>query len=444
MMSPLHGWGFALARLAFALLIGVVLGLLIGGFWPVVAVTLAVCLAFQLYQLFRLDHWLHHRRRLDAPDPGGLWGDVVAQVVRLHRRKGYHKQRLIQMFRELRRSTAAMPDGVIVLNAANEITWFNRMASHLLGLRRKVDFGLRIDNLLRQPDFARYLNGSHFDAPVVVRGGRTLEGYYALQLVPYGDQQKLLLVRDVTRENLVEAMRRDFVANASHELRSPLTVISGYLETLANDSQLDPELLPPMQEMRRQAERMTAIVRDLLELSRLEASDAEVTGEEVDVPALLSLLRKDVLARSIKPATVSLELESEAHLRADPGLVHSAFWNLIDNAAKYTPPSGSMRLRWWSDAAGAHLAVSDTGPGIASWHLPRLTERLYRVDSARSRASGGSGLGLAIVKHVLQRHGAQLEVSSVEGEGSIFTCHFPLSRVIVAPRAVATADALTT
>jgi two-component system phosphate regulon sensor histidine kinase PhoR len=358
-----------------------------------------------------------------------MWGDVVAQVTRIHRRKTFHKQRTIQIFRELRRSTAAMPDGVIVLNADNEIIWFNRMAGQLLGLRRKVDYGLRIDNLLRQPEFARYLNGREFASTVVVRAGRSLESYLALQIVPYGADQKLLLARDVTRESRLEAMRRDFVANASHELRSPLTVMTGYLETLAGDPQLAPDVAAPMQEMRRQAERMTAIVQDLLELSRLEASDSEVDGDDVDVPALLAVLRKDVLARNPHPAVVDVKIETTEGLRGDAGQLHSAFWNLIDNAAKYTPPEGSMFVRWWADAAGAHLSVIDTGPGIASEHLPRLTERFYRIDSGRSRASGGSGLGLAIVKHVLQRHGGQLEVSSVEGQGSSFICHFPRSRL---------------
>ncbi len=432
MTKPVQAWGYAVAQVAIAVLIGAALGLFVGEFWPGLATTLAVYLIFHLYQLQRLDHWLRNRGVAQPPDPGGLWGDVVAQVVRLHRRKGFHKQRLIQIFRELRRSTAAMPDGVIVLNAENEITWFNRMAGQLLGLRRKVDRGLRIDNLLRQPEFSRYLHGNQFNAPVLVRAGRALDSHFALQLVPYGDNQKLLLVRDITHEIRVEAMRRDFVANASHELRSPLTVISGYLETLASDPQLDPEIAAPMQEMRRQAARMTAIVGDLLELSRLEANEVEVVGEDVDVPALLAMLRKDVLARDPRPSTVKLQLESGVHLRGEPGLLHSAFWNLIDNAAKYTPPSGAVTVRWWVDANGAYFSVSDTGPGIASEHIPRLTERFYRVDSGRSRASGGSGLGLAIVKHVLQRHGAQLEVTSVEGEGSVFRCHFPIARLIEA------------
>lgn len=235
MSSPLQGWSFALARLGLAVLVGAGIGLFVGNFWPGLAATLAIYLAIQLYHLFKLDYWLRNRGYTDPPDPGGLWGDVVAQVTRLHRRKTFHKQRAIQIFRELRRSTAAMPDGVLVLDAEHEITWFNRMAGQLLGLRRKLDYGLRIDNLLRQPEFARYIGSKDFNSAVVVRMGRSPETFLSLQLVPYGVDQKLLLVRDVTRESRLEAMRRDFVANASHELRSPLTVISGYLETLAGE-----------------------------------------------------------------------------------------------------------------------------------------------------------------------------------------------------------------
>jgi two-component system, OmpR family, phosphate regulon sensor histidine kinase PhoR len=228
-------------------------------------------------------------------------------------------------------------------------------------------------------------------------------------------------------------VRRDFVANASHELRSPLTVISGYLETLGQDPALDDELRGPVAEMQRQAERMTGIIRDLLELSRLEESDAVSGGTSIDVPALLALLRKDVLARAVRPRDVRVRIDSVAQLIGDEPEIHSAFSNLVDNAAKYTPPEGSIEMRWWVDEDGGHFAVSDTGMGIPQEHIPRLTERFYRVDAGRSRSTGGSGLGLAIVKHVLQRHGATLEVESEIGHGSTFTCHFPTERIASLP-----------
>ncbi|MGH8301987.1 MAG: ATP-binding protein, partial [Steroidobacteraceae bacterium] len=258
--------------------------------------------------------------------------------------------------------------------------------------------------------------------------------------VPYGEGQQLLLAADVSRQMRLEAVRRDFVANASHELRSPLTVICGYLETLSQDPALDRDLAGPVAEMRRQAERMTAIIHDLLELSRLEQTSGPAGGEPIDVPALLSSLRKDVLARPMHPREVRLRIDSEAALIGVASEIHSAFANLADNAAKYTPAEASIEMRWWVDEDGAHFSVTDTGIGIPSEHIPRLTERFYRVDQGRSRATGGSGLGLSIVKHVLQRHGAELEVRSVFGEGSTFICHFPPQRVHAARAAAAAAS----
>jgi len=343
--------------------------------------------------------------------------------------------------RQLQRSTAALPDGVVILNAQREIVWFNRMAARLLNLRRTADLGMRVENLLRAPEFVRYLAGQDYSNPVVVRTTTGEDGFLSLQVAPYGDGQLLLLVRDVSRQMRLEAVRRDFVANASHELRSPLTVISGYLETLAQDPVLDAELKGPVAEMRRQAERMTAIIRDLIELSRLEETDEVVGGEPVDVAALAALLRKDVLARPVRPKDVRVKVESQSRLLGDEPEIHSAFSNLVDNAAKYTGADGALEIRWSVDEDGGHFAVSDTGIGIPPEHIPRLTERFYRVDAGRSRATGGSGLGLAIVKHVLQRHGATLEVQSTLGAGSTFTCHFPPERIAAAVRPVSSATA---
>ena len=229
-------------------------------------------------------------------------------------------------------------------------------------------------------------------------------------------------------------MRKDFVANASHELRSPLTVVSGYLDSLAEDSSLDPGWHGPVQEMRRQSERMGRIVHDLLELSRLEASGSEADRVPVDVAGMLALLRKDIMARPEPTAQVLVALDTDAMLLGSEAELHSIFSNLLTNAAKYTPADGRIDVRWWIDERGANVEFRDTGIGIAAEHLPRLTERFYRVDPGRSRKLGGSGLGLAIVKHALQRHGGRLEVTSVEGKGSTFTCRFPASRI--SPREV--------
>lgn len=429
MQPATQAWWFAAGRLLGTIILGLGIGWVLSNVWAGLACALSFHLAWHLANLFRLEWWLRHRSYADAPDVGGVWGEIIAQIVRLHRRKRFHKQRFVQLIRQLQRSTAALPNGVVILNGQREIIWFNRMAGRLLNLRRTADLGLRIENLLREPEFARYLAAQDFSNPVVITPTTGEDCYLSLQVVPYGDGQQLLLVSDVSRQMRLEAVRRDFVANASHELRSPLTVISGYLETLSQDPALDLDLQGPVAEMRRQAERMTAIIRDLLELSRLEETDEVVGGESLDVPALISMLRKDVLARPTHPRDVRARIDSDAHLVGDEPEIHSAFSNLVDNAAKYTPPEGSIEMRWWVDDEGAHFSVTDTGMGIPAEHIPRLTERFYRVDAGRSRSTGGSGLGLAIVKHVLQRHGAELEVQSALGSGSTFTCHFPLQRV---------------
>jgi two-component system, OmpR family, phosphate regulon sensor histidine kinase PhoR len=441
MQPATQAWLFAAGRLLGTVLIGVGVGWLVGQPWAGLAVAVTLHLAWVLANLFRLEWWVRHRNYAEPPNAGGVWGEIIAQIVRLHRRKRFHKQRFVQLMRQLQRSTAALPNGVVILNAQREIVWFNRMAASLLNLRRTADLGIRIENLLREPEFVRYLGAGDYSIPVVIRPATGEDSFLSLQVAPYGDGQLLLLVSDVSRQMRLEAVRRDFVANASHELRSPLTVISGYLETLAADPALDPDLRAPVAEMRRQAERMTRIIRDLIELSRLEETDETVAGEPLDVAALLSLLRKDVLARPKHPSDVRVHIDSSARLLGSEPEIHSAFSNLVDNAAKYTGDDGSVEMRWWVDEDGGHFSVTDTGIGIPPEHIPRLTERFYRVDPGRSRATGGSGLGLAIVKHVLQRHGASLEVESRQGEGSTFTCHFPLARIVREARPASAATA---
>jgi two-component system phosphate regulon sensor histidine kinase PhoR len=431
-------WTFALVRLAGILFLGLVLGLFIGPVWAWVLLAASGYLAWQMSNLYRLDHWLQRRSSMDPPVIGGIWGDIISTVVRLHRRKRYHKQQLVQLFRELRQSTAALPDGVIILSGQREILWFNRPAGRLLGLKRPIDIGLRIDNLIRAPEFVQYLQGEDYSAPLVIRPPLQLDQYLALQLVPYGPGQSLMLVRDVTQQLRLEAMRKDFVANASHELRTPLTVISGYLDSLADDASLDPAWDGPIRDMRAQAQRMNAIIADLLELSRLESTDGQAPREPVDVPGMLRRLQRDALVQAGRPSReVSLALDTTQWLYGAESEIESAFTNLVVNALKYTPADGTVRMSWRADDEGAYFSVTDTGIGIPAEHIPRLTERFYRVDPGRSRGQGGSGLGLAIVKHALQRHGGWLEVHSVEGKGSTFTCHLPPQRLCAPPLQVA-------
>ncbi len=423
-------WWWLLARIVAALLAGLLAGLPFGHPAAGVALVASVVVARLLYLLRTTQRWLRGLSGAEAPEASGAWGELISLIARLQRRKQYHKRRLMRLLRELRRSTAAIPDGVVVLNPQGEILWFNRMAARLLHLRSRTDVGMRIENLMRQPEFIRYLRSGDYALPVLVTASVDADVWLQIHLVPYGDGQSLMLVRDVTRAQRLEAMRKDFVANASHELRSPLTVIAGYLETLGQDLDLDPALAAPIAEMRRQSTRMTGIIEDLLSLSRLEASGDAAERTPINVVSMLEHLRRDLVARLGQGASVQVEAASTAWLLGDEAQIHSAFANLVDNAAKYTPQGGAITLRWTSDTAGGHFSVQDTGIGIGPEHIPRLTERFYRVDPGRSRATGGSGLGLAIVKHVLQRHGATLEITSNEGRGSIFSCHFPDDRLV--------------
>jgi len=419
-----------LSWLVGALLAAALVGALFDHSLLFLAVALAAILAYHVRNLIRFEHWLRYRSEQPPPNMDGLWGEVLAITHRLYRRKVFHKRRVTALLREFRRMTSAMPDGAVLLGSNREILWFNRTAGHWLDLRRKVDYGIRIDNLVRNPDFIEYLDKRGAMAPPRIHLPKHGDRWLLFRLVTASDTgQQLLIIRDVTSEARLESMRKDFVANASHELRSPLTVIGGYLDALADEPGLDPAWQQPVQEMRRQSDRMRNIVQDLLELSRLEAQGGTAELAPVDVGGMLALIRKDALARPEHPAAVELHLDSDALLLGSESELHSIFANLVSNAVKYTPVSGRVDIRWWTDPAGGHVEVRDSGIGIPAEHLPRLTERFYRVDAGRSRRMGGSGLGLAIVKHALQRHGGRLDVQSIEGRGSTFSCHFPPERV---------------
>lgn len=424
-------------RVAVIAGLGLLVGLIFGRPWLGITGALAAYLFLQLRNLLVFDRWLRNRRVLEVPDMGGPWGEVIATVARIYRRKQFHKQRVVSLLREFRRLTSGLPEGAILLGPENELQWFNRQAAEWLGLQRKRDIGIRVENLVRYPDFIRYLETPHSGQSVILRQG-TADRWLSFHHVnSEGTTQSLLIVRDVTREVQLETMRKDFVANASHELRSPLTVITGYLDALSDDPALDPAWKTPVSEMRRQSERMRNIIEELLELSRLESSDAVQHEQRVDVGGLLSLLRKEAMSLEHRPREISLQLDSAACLRGSEMELQSAFSNLINNAVKYTPSEGRIDIRWWTDADGGHVAVSDTGIGIAGEHIPRLTERFYRVDAGRARKQGGAGLGLAIVKHALQRHDATLSIDSQEGKGSTFICHFPSARLLLQSKAMA-------
>jgi two-component system phosphate regulon sensor histidine kinase PhoR len=422
------------SRLGLTLLAALVLGFATGHIALAFAITIGIYAAVQVWNLVRLERWLRRRRIENPPDFSSLWGEVVAIVSRIYRRKQFHRARVTALLREFRKMTTAMPEGAVLLGPEHEILWFNHRAAEWLGLRRKRDFGIRIENLVRHPDFVEYLHSDEPGDGVVVQDATDINRWFSFHVVRTGTaERQLLMVRDVSREQQLQSMRRDFVANASHELRSPLTVITGYLDALADDQKLDPTWSAPILEMRRQAERMSTIIRDLLELSKLESGERPLDEEPIDIPGMLALLRKETLALEHRPHEVRLTLDSTQWLKGVENEVHSIVSNLLSNAVKYTPPQGEIELHWWTDEEGGHIAVRDTGVGIAPEHIPRLTERFYRVDSGRSRDLGGSGLGLAIVRHALQRHEGTLTIDSIEGRGSTFTCHFPSSRLMQPP-----------
>jgi two-component system phosphate regulon sensor histidine kinase PhoR len=318
---------------------------------------------------------------------------------------------------------------VVLLDSLWEIIWFNDAAARLLGLRPGQDLRRRIGNLIRHPDFVGYLKHGNFDEPLEIPAPTSGGLRVAIRIVPYGSDQRLLMARDVTHLHRLEEIRRDFVANASHELRSPLTVVSGYLDAMRADSRIEADWGVPLAEMGHQIQRMAAIIKDLLELSRLETETREASFAPVDVPGMLQRVRREALALGYGPREITVEADSAWLFGAEAELF-SAFSNLVFNAMRYTPDSGRVRIVWQREADGARLTVNDTGVGIAPEHIPRLTERFYRVDKSRNRDSGGTGLGLAIVKHVLQRHGASLSIESEPGKGSAFSCFFPAERVI--------------
>lgn len=358
-----------------------------------------------------------------------IWSQLYSRFSYLRSQSKQYKKSYRQLVKEVRKSTNAMPDGGIVLNSEFEIMLCNKAAQRLAGFRRKQDKGHRVDNILRDPAFSRYLHAGDFRNGIEIRSPVTEHGWLLCRIVPYGADQLLLLIQDITDRRRLAAMRRDFVANASHELRSPLTVVSGYLDTMASDEDIPEQWQKPLSQMQIQANRMNKIVAELLELSRLESAGAAPTDEIVDVCGLLAAAKKSLAGRNEIPQ-VEVNCQSRAKLHGSTAEIESLIDNLLSNAIRYTPKEGRIAMSWSSDAEGAALAVTDTGIGIEPELTPRLTERFFRVDAGRSRDDGGVGLGLAIVKHILERHDGQLDIDSTPGEGSSFTCRFSPGRIV--------------
>jgi len=402
-------------------------GLISGHYGGGLAIGLGLYLAWTLKQLLRLHDWLrHHKPDEPPPDGYGLWGEVFDSIYHLQRRDQRVRGRLQAVIDRVQESTAALKDAVIMLDSEGNLEWWNRAAETLLGLKTPQDSGQPVTNLVRHPRFKEYFAQANYAEPLEIPSPVNDRLRIQMLITRYGNNEHLMLVRDVTRLHLLEQMRKDFVANVSHELRTPLTVICGYLETLLdNVEEVNPRWVRALQQMHQQGGRMQTLLNDLLLLAKLEATDYPSDNQPIAVPALLQSIKNDAQALSgAKNQEIILDVESDWSLKGSEAELRSAFSNLIFNAVKYTPAEGKIRIRWWADGRGAHLSVQDSGIGIDTKHIPRLTERFYRVDSSRASNTGGTGLGLAIVKHVLLRHRGTLEINSALGKGSVFICNF--------------------
>ena len=407
----------------------VVVGLLLGRFWPVLAVASTAVVAWHYHRLWQALCRLANRQRFRRPDGRGLWAELDNQIHKRQNESRQRRQRLVSMVRAYRRTFAALPDAIVILDDGLCIGWFNEAATRLLGLHYPRDLRARFGNLVRHPRVLEWLASRDTDEPLLdVPAPADDSLRLSLRLIAYGEGEWLVVARDITKLMHLEQVRRDFVANVSHELRTPLTVIHGYLDML------EPEQMPQyagvIEEMRRQSQRMAQLVEDLLILSRLEAS-GQAGEEPVALAPMLETLRREGEALSQGRHRIRTEGSVERDLLGSTKELHSAFSNLVSNAVRYTPADGEVVIfASPRDGGGLAVGVRDTGPGIPRQHLPRITERFYRVSAGRSRGSGGTGLGLAIVKHVLNVHQARLEIESEPGRGSTFPCVFPPERTV--------------
>lgn len=404
-----------------------------GRAWGVatLAAGLAVLLVHHVANLAALARWLRDPLHASVPMGSGQWEPIFTALYRFVRNTLQHQHRLTAQLLRFRNAAQAMPDAVIVLDRDDHISWCNTTAERSFGLDAAKDAGQPILNLVRQPDFAAYIKGGDYGEPFVLRLARGDALTLSVRIVAYGQDEKLLLARDVTQAEKLEVMRRDFVANVSHELKTPLTVVSGFLETIADGTVKveAPRGRQALGLMRDQTDRMLRLIDDLLTLSTLESTTAPAREGAIDVQALLRVVHEEARVLSGGRHAIVLEPGPPASLWGDEREVRSAIANLVSNAVRYTPRNGRITLAWSERDGEGWMSVEDTGIGIESRHVPRITERFYRVDTGRSRETGGTGLGLAIVKHVLTHHQARLEVSSEPGKGSRFAAVFPARRL---------------
>ncbi|ELY3748373.1 phosphate regulon sensor histidine kinase PhoR [Cronobacter sakazakii] len=417
-----------------ALVLGAIFGYLA---WFLLAAVTGL-LIWHFWNLLRLSWWLWVDRSMTPPPGSGSWEPLLYGLHQMQLRNKKRRRELGNLIKRFRSGAESLPDAVVLTTEEGVIFWCNGLAQQLLGLRWPDDNGQNILNLLRYPEFTSYLRGKEFNRPLhlVLNNGRHLE----FRVMPYSEDQLLMVARDVTQMHQLEGARRNFFANVSHELRTPLTVLQGYLEMMHEQTLEGPLREKALHTMREQTFRMEGLVKQLLTLSKIEAAPAMQLNDTIDVPMMLRVVEREAQTLSQQKQTFTFEVDPQLKVLGNDEQLRSAISNLVYNAVNHTPAGTHITVRWEHVANGARFSVADTGPGIAAEHIPRLTERFYRVDKARSRQTGGSGLGLAIVKHALTHHDARLEIESTPGKGTTFSFLLP-ERLIVSAPAKALSDA---
>lgn len=419
-------------ELAFFYTPWIIVGWIFGYMPWLLFIATALQLAWHLHNQMKLSTWLWDEKRLTPPSGTGNWESLFNGIYRLQQRQRKKRKELTNLIRRFRNGAESLPDAVVVFRSEGNIVWCNKLAQHLLGFHWPDDNGQPISNLIRTPDFIKYLNKQDFSEPLEMCSPLNVERMLELRIVPYTEGEHLMVVRDVTQLKQLEGMRRNFFANVSHELRTPMTVLKGYLEMTEDPDMVVGPMWPKAHGvMTEQLNRMNSLVSQLLTLSKIEAAPMHELDEVVNVPLMLENLEKEAQSLSgDRGHRLDFKIDPKLKVLADEDQLRSAISNLVYNAVKYTPEGAEVKVRWYQSIQGAYLEVSDSGEGIEPQHLHRLTERFYRVDKARSRDTGGSGLGLAIVKHALTHHDSHLEIQSTVGIGSKFSFILP-SRLIV-------------
>lgn len=419
-----------LSRLVVYLLLSLFVGLLVGEPLWILLIALLGLVFWHYRQLARLNFWLWRDRKLTPPQGSGSWEGVFNGIYRLQGKNRRRVSQLAALLARFRQGAEALPDAAVVLDSEHNILWCNKLAQLNLGFVWPQDNGQRIDNLIRHPDFSTYLKSNQYKEPLELPSPVSDKRLLEIRLMAYGDRQLLLMARDITRIRQLEGMRKEFVANVSHELKTPLTVLQGYLEMMQSMAEPDSMNARPLQLMQQQTRRMQSMVEQLLVLSRIEDATDVNLERTVNMAQLMEVLKEEAKALAQDDYEVHFEYDQGLDSHGDEIQLRSACSNLISNAIRYTEPGGTIRVQWRSVATGGFFSVTDTGEGIAPQHIGRLTERFYRVDSARSRQTGGSGLGLAIVKHALNHHHSELKISSELGKGSTFSFVIPLHLIV--------------